>query len=484
MFKDQKLFRVNDLLSMINKILTKSFFYTYREEELKYLSFIKEVTDDIIARGVTTNRVINNVFEYHITRYKNTLNLVKMRELLDTLRADIGIPSQNGNSFIFYYKFHNILDISNSNYLDTSALDAELEFSQTILKASKYDQDAHKTSHSDRVSDKPERYNILEKFDWTSETETSFRNTDQRSVSPSLPYAAKPAAKSSFSSVFKKQQSDITQNIDSIRETHRKKSLSSSPPDTPNKNLNDKLQSQSESPVESRKTSVASLIVNPKQNFNNDPAVIKSASNNNIKSDSNSSFKENINNKRTVYLSGESDEENEKSLKFKKEVSHSVSHQNSSDLDEDGKTDRDEVDKYFMSTLKKPSIIENNDDDEETYTNSIISNKTNNNNNNNYKMKSSIKNDDEIDFDYNFGEKEDDDDDDDDKKYNKALSLTTTNKRFQTKNFNQTLKFETSNNDINNHTNDDSSSDEKPTPAPRRTHKISENSEGTDDGSF
>ena len=60
------------------------------------MSFIKEVTDDIIARGVCTNRVINNVFEYHIARYKNTLNPNKMRDLLDTLRNDIGVPKENG----------------------------------------------------------------------------------------------------------------------------------------------------------------------------------------------------------------------------------------------------------------------------------------------------------------------------------------------------------------------------------------------------
>ena len=67
-----------------------------REEELKYLNFMKEVTDDIIARGVTTNRVINNIFEYHINRNKKSLNATKMRDLLETLRRDLGIPTQNG----------------------------------------------------------------------------------------------------------------------------------------------------------------------------------------------------------------------------------------------------------------------------------------------------------------------------------------------------------------------------------------------------
>ena len=87
------------------KINIINFLY-FREEELKYLSFIKEVTDDIIARGITTNRVINNVFEYHIGRNKNTLNPIKMRDLLDTLRSDIGIPSQNGNLILKLINFY------------------------------------------------------------------------------------------------------------------------------------------------------------------------------------------------------------------------------------------------------------------------------------------------------------------------------------------------------------------------------------------
>ena len=396
-----------------------------------------------------------------------------MRELLDTLRADIGIPSQNGIYGCFFLNFY----VSNEkNYIDSTTLDAGLEYSQTILKASKFDQDAHNTYHSDRVSDKQETYNILEKFDWTSETEahsSSFRNNDQRSVTPALSKPTKP--NSNFSSEFKKQHSDITQNIDSIRETHRKKSISTSPPTSPKRSSNEKFQSHTELPVESRKTSVVSIITNPKQNNNNhDTISINSASNNNIKSDSNSSFKED-NHKRTVYLSESDDDEKSRSLKFKKEVS--VSHQNSSDLDDEGKTDRDEVDKYFMSTLKKPSISEKDEDDEEetqTYTHSIISNKVDHNNNDNKnKKKPSIKNEDDIDFDYNFGEKEDDEDEEEDEEFDKLLTQTTSNKRFQTKNFNQTLKFES-------HANDDSFNDEKPKPAPRRVPKISEHSDSED----
>ncbi len=68
-----------------------------REEEIRYLAFIKEVTDDVIARGITSNRVINNCFEFHVKKNAAILNEKKMRELLNTLREDIGMSENGGN---------------------------------------------------------------------------------------------------------------------------------------------------------------------------------------------------------------------------------------------------------------------------------------------------------------------------------------------------------------------------------------------------
>jgi uncharacterized protein (UPF0371 family) len=56
---------------------------------------LKEVTDDIVARGITSNKVINKYFEYHINKNKSVLNENKMRELLNTLRMDIGVPNDD-----------------------------------------------------------------------------------------------------------------------------------------------------------------------------------------------------------------------------------------------------------------------------------------------------------------------------------------------------------------------------------------------------
>ena len=65
-----------------------------KEEEIKYLQFVKEVTNDVIARGIYSNRVINSCFEYHVNKNKHLLDENKMKDLLNTLRKDIGIVDE------------------------------------------------------------------------------------------------------------------------------------------------------------------------------------------------------------------------------------------------------------------------------------------------------------------------------------------------------------------------------------------------------
>lgn len=81
---------------------------------MRYLEFVKDVTHDISSRGVTSERVINNCFENHIKKRKNSLNENKMRELLITLRRDIGLPEENDHSksFAFYCCKNQVLQIS------------------------------------------------------------------------------------------------------------------------------------------------------------------------------------------------------------------------------------------------------------------------------------------------------------------------------------------------------------------------------------
>ncbi|KAJ6661258.1 hypothetical protein lerEdw1_015395 [Lerista edwardsae] len=82
-----------------------------REEELLYLGFIQEITDEILKLGLFSNRLdifgficlnpcsvehfvffraLERLFERHIEQNKNHLDETKMRHLLEILKADLG----------------------------------------------------------------------------------------------------------------------------------------------------------------------------------------------------------------------------------------------------------------------------------------------------------------------------------------------------------------------------------------------------------
>ncbi|NXD81529.1 SPAT7 protein, partial [Halcyon senegalensis] len=61
-----------------------------REEELLYLAFIEDITNEILSLGLFSNRVLEQLFECHIQENKNRLDESKMRHFLDVLKADLG----------------------------------------------------------------------------------------------------------------------------------------------------------------------------------------------------------------------------------------------------------------------------------------------------------------------------------------------------------------------------------------------------------
>ncbi|EMP39410.1 Spermatogenesis-associated protein 7 [Chelonia mydas] len=65
-----------------------------REEELRYLSFIEDVTDEILKFGLFSNRVLERLFERHIEQNKHRLDENKMRHLLDVLKVDLGCSTE------------------------------------------------------------------------------------------------------------------------------------------------------------------------------------------------------------------------------------------------------------------------------------------------------------------------------------------------------------------------------------------------------
>ncbi|XP_071413806.1 spermatogenesis-associated protein 7 isoform X2 [Pithys albifrons albifrons] len=61
-----------------------------QEEELSYLTFLEDVTNEILSLGLFSNRVLEELFECHIEENKNRLDEAKMRQMLDVLKRDLG----------------------------------------------------------------------------------------------------------------------------------------------------------------------------------------------------------------------------------------------------------------------------------------------------------------------------------------------------------------------------------------------------------
>uniref|UniRef100_UPI002540FB09 spermatogenesis-associated protein 7 n=1 Tax=Euleptes europaea TaxID=460621 RepID=UPI002540FB09 len=69
------------------------------EEELLYLSFIQDITDEILKLGLFSNRALERLFERHIEQNKNHLNETKMRHLLEILKEDLGCNQEKKEGF-------------------------------------------------------------------------------------------------------------------------------------------------------------------------------------------------------------------------------------------------------------------------------------------------------------------------------------------------------------------------------------------------
>ncbi|XP_067151708.1 spermatogenesis-associated protein 7 isoform X1 [Apteryx mantelli] len=60
------------------------------EEELLYLTFIEDVTNEILKLGLFSNRALEQLFECHVEENKHRLDENKMRHLLGVLKVDLG----------------------------------------------------------------------------------------------------------------------------------------------------------------------------------------------------------------------------------------------------------------------------------------------------------------------------------------------------------------------------------------------------------
>ncbi|XP_068255422.1 spermatogenesis-associated protein 7 isoform X2 [Nyctibius grandis] len=106
-----------------------------QEEELLYLAFLEDVTNEILSLGLFSNRVLEQLFECHIQENKNRLDESKMRHLLDVLKADLGCsPGSEAEQTHAGWEAFDSLDLQEFDTME------ELEFtskSQQQKKATK-----------------------------------------------------------------------------------------------------------------------------------------------------------------------------------------------------------------------------------------------------------------------------------------------------------------------------------------------------------
>ncbi|XP_030070123.1 spermatogenesis-associated protein 7 [Microcaecilia unicolor] len=70
------------------------------EEELLYLEFVAQITNEILTLGLFSSRVLARVFERHIEDNKHRLDEGKMRHLLDILRVDLGYKAEEDSGSV------------------------------------------------------------------------------------------------------------------------------------------------------------------------------------------------------------------------------------------------------------------------------------------------------------------------------------------------------------------------------------------------
>ncbi|NXB64504.1 SPAT7 protein, partial [Struthidea cinerea] len=110
-----------------------------REEELLYLTFIEDVTNEILRLGLFSNRVLDQLFECYIEENKDRLDEGKMRQMLDVLKSDLGCSQDSETEQLIQasQEASELLDLQESDTIE------ELEFTSKghrLRKATKSDE--------------------------------------------------------------------------------------------------------------------------------------------------------------------------------------------------------------------------------------------------------------------------------------------------------------------------------------------------------
>lgn len=83
-----------------------------------YLSFIEDVTDEILKLGLFSNRFLERLFERHIKQNKHHLEEEKMRQLLHVLKVDLGCMSKENSGKLDSVDTLHLCDVEKAENLE------------------------------------------------------------------------------------------------------------------------------------------------------------------------------------------------------------------------------------------------------------------------------------------------------------------------------------------------------------------------------
>ncbi|XP_024423744.2 spermatogenesis-associated protein 7 isoform X4 [Desmodus rotundus] len=97
------------------------------EEELLYLSFIEDVTEEILNLGLFSNRSLERLFERHVRQNKHHLEEEKMRHLLHILKVNLGCTSKENSGKTDDFDALNLLDLEKAARSEPNEHDASIQ---------------------------------------------------------------------------------------------------------------------------------------------------------------------------------------------------------------------------------------------------------------------------------------------------------------------------------------------------------------------
>ncbi|XP_040268335.1 spermatogenesis-associated protein 7 isoform X2 [Bufo bufo] len=104
------------------------------EEELAYLNFVADVTNEILSLGLFSDRVLERVFQRHLEGNRHRLDEGKMRHLLDILRADLDCKQESNLKSVVGHHFDTRGHFTSSPWvINGSSLEDESSYLDSLI---------------------------------------------------------------------------------------------------------------------------------------------------------------------------------------------------------------------------------------------------------------------------------------------------------------------------------------------------------------